>query len=135
MVEEVSAAMTPEIPTIVMGHSYVPREKWKREPHCVAIFPTRAELLEPGPDDGKRFRVAFSFCLPMASEVFDDEPHIDWVVPSRYDGMLDGPHICLTGAYHRHPVAVYVYDRPPKDYPTVTVFESETGNCRAREDN
>ena len=133
MVRKATDAVDPEIPSLGIGHAITIPESWSQEDPEIAIFPTKAELLQPGPDDGKRFRVGVCFCVTDISLLFDDEPHIDWIVPVRYDDVLEGPRISITGEYRKHPVTIHLYDRPPKDYGAVTVFEPSSGKCRVRE--
>jgi hypothetical protein len=85
---------------------------------------------EAGPDDGRTFRTGFGLCITALSELFDDAPHIDWVAPARYHGELDGPHMIFRGMYRGHRLTLQVFDRAPRSYPTVTIFDTATGTCK-----
>ncbi len=133
LLTEVAACIQPEIERIGLGHFYGPRPR-RGKPYGVCIFPTRVEIVQRGPDDGRRFRVDIRVCLSAVSDLFDKEPHIDWTVPVRYDGCLDGPRVTMAGSYRRHLVDLVLFDRAPRRYPAVTVFDPDSGHCRLREE-
>ena len=135
LIRKIAENVSTEIPALGLGHSYAAKEAWKDEPPELAVFPTKAELLQPGPHDGKQFRVSMHVCLTAILDIFDkaEPPHIDWIVPARYDDVLEGPRITIMRYYRKHPVVVHLFDRPPRDYKAVTVFEPSSGRCRLRE--
>jgi hypothetical protein len=130
LVSKASEQISPDIPSLVMSHCY--SEPHVKEPWRISVFPTRAELLTQGADDGARIRVGIEVCITAVSDLFDRPPHIDWVAPVGYDGILDGPHVVFTGRYKRRAVMLEIFDRAPKRHEVVTVYDVEQGTCRPK---
>lgn len=93
------------------------------------VFPLLNELWG-GPQDGKRVPPGFALCLSRLSQLFDTPPHLDWITPSFYTGLFDGPHIRLEGEFHDERLLLLFFDQPPAGTEVSLIVNAFTGKVR-----
>jgi hypothetical protein len=96
----------------------------------LAVYPTANRVLGGGPHDGQTFVSGFKLNVSKILAVFDKISVVEWAMPTRYNGDLDGPEFNVRGVIDDEHVWLRIFSLPPLDESASYLVNYATGEAQ-----